>query len=190
MSEPLTGALADRSVRALVGAVVRAVVLADTHLRTDRGPRRGLPDAVEARLDRADLILHAGDILDGGVLDRLAERAPVVAVLGNNDTGLEGRLPETVELVLGGVRVAMVHDSGPTAGRPARLKRRFPESDVVVFGHSHIPVDEPGLGGQLLFNPGSPTQRRRQPWPTFGELVLGHGRVLGHAVIRIGAPGD
>lgn len=180
MSGPLTGGDPDRPVR--------AVVLADTHLRTGAGSRRGLPGAVEARLDQADVILHAGDVLDGGVLDRLAERAPVVAVLGNNDAGLEGRLPETVDLVLGGVRVAMVHDSGPAGGRPARLKERFPECDVVVFGHSHIPVDELGMGGQRLFNPGSPTQRRRQPRPTFGELVLGHGRVLRHEVIRIGPP--
>ena len=167
---------------------VRAVVLADTHLRTATGAGRWLPGPLDERLHRADVILHAGDVVDGGVLDRLEQRAPVVAVLGNNDAGLEDRLPTTVELTLGGVRLGMIHDSGPAAGRPRRLGRRFPGCAVIVFGHSHIPVDEPGVDGQLLFNPGSPTQRRRQPWPSFGELLLGNGRVLDHAVIPLGTP--
>jgi len=99
-------------------------------------------------------------------------------VLGNNDRDLLELLPESRLLELGGVRIAMVHDSGTRAGRPRRLHRRFPDADLVVFGHSHVPVDEVGENGQLLFNPGSPTQRRSQPHRTFGRLRLGGGRVL------------
>jgi hypothetical protein len=151
------------------------VALADTHLRP--GSRRGLPAPAVALLAGADVILHAGDVVAGEVLDELAAFAPLHAVLGNNDTGLEGRLPEVVELDLGGVAVAMVHDSGPSKGRAARLARRFPGAAVVVFGHSHIPVLEPGVAGQLLCNPGSPTQRRRQPHHTVAVLDLDGGEV-------------
>lgn len=184
----LTTAFGETGPDLAAGGPVRAVVLADTHLRTVASGGRWLPDALDERLHDADVVLHAGDVVDEGVLDRLADRAPVVAVLGNNDAGLEGRLAESVELLLGGVRLGMVHDSGPSKGRPARLRRRFPDCAVVVFGHSHIPVDEPGIDGQVLFNPGSPTQRRRQPWPSFGELVLGGGRVLHHAVVPLATP--
>ncbi|HET9076688.1 MAG TPA: metallophosphoesterase family protein [Acidimicrobiales bacterium] len=171
----------------------RVVVLADTHLRAEtagRGPARWLPDDVVERLDGAAAVLHAGDIVDQEVLDRLGRWAPVHAVLGNNDDGLAGRLPVTLELELAGVRIGMIHDSGRAAGRPDRLRRRFPDCLVVVFGHSHIPVDQVGLDGQVLFNPGSPTQRRRQPYPTFGELVLGGGRVLERRILAVGPRRD
>jgi putative phosphoesterase len=151
---------------------MRLVVVADTHIPNGSG--RDLPDSVWRAVARADGVLHAGDVVGGELLDRLAERAPTWAVLGNNDVGLEGRLPETIELDLEGVRVAMVHDSGARAGRETRMARRFPAADVVVFGHSHIPVST-RTDRQLLFNPGSPTQRRRQPRPTYGELVLRDG---------------
>jgi putative phosphoesterase len=105
-------------------------------------------------------------------------------VLGNNDAALTGTLPETVELELEGVRVAMIHDSGARKGRETRLRRRFPSADVVVFGHSHIPWNGEGADGQLLFNPGSPTQRRRQPHCTFGILDFERG-VVGAAVVRV-----
>jgi hypothetical protein len=104
--------------------------------------------------------------------------AETYAVLGNNDHALEGILPQSRYLDLGGVHVAMVHDSGPRKGRTRRLRRRFPDADLVIFGHSHIPVDEVGEEEQLLFNPGSPTQRRSQPHRTFGRLRLGGGQVL------------
>lgn len=152
------------------------VVVSDTHIR--RGGKRRLPDAAYAHLERADLILHAGDIVVGAVLDELRGFAPVTAVLGNNDVELTGLLPETVVEDISGVRVGMVHDSGPSAGRPGRMRRRFPDADVVVFGHSHIPWNGPGLDGQLLFNPGSPTERRSQPHHTLGTLVLAEGRVV------------
>ena len=152
------------------------VVVSDTHIR--RGGTRRLPDAAYAHLDRADVILHAGDILIGEVLDELGGFAPVHAVLGNNDVELGGVLPETESLVIEGVRIAMLHDSGPAQGRAGRMRRRFPDADVVVFGHSHIPWDDAGVDGQLLFNPGSPTERRAQPHHTLGTLDLAAGRVV------------
>ncbi len=148
-----------------------AAVIADTHLSRRR--TGALPEGLTSHLERADLILHAGDLMDIALLDELAAYAPVRAVLGNMDA-LEPRLPETLELDLAGIRVAMIHDSGPKKGRRNRMRRRFPEARVVVFGHSHIPLleDEDGL---LLFNPGSPTDKRRQPDYTFGLLRLDEG---------------
>jgi putative phosphoesterase len=140
---------------------------------------------VWAAVDRADGVLHAGDVTDTELLDHLASRRPLWAVLGNNDRTLTKRLPEVVEETLGGVPVAMVHDSGPRKGREARLSRRFPHARVVVFGHSHEPVDALGVGGQRLFNPGSPTQRRRQPVATYGWLKLDGGRVLEHRIVPV-----
>ena len=163
--------------------MVRAVVLADTHIRS--GGRRRLPASVYALLDGADVILHAGDLVDRSVLDLLTSIAPTYAVLGNNDTSLVGELPETLHLSLGGQRIAMVHDSGPANGRPARLHRRFPDADVVVFGHSHIPVDDEGIDGQRLFNPGSPTERRTQPHRTAGVLDLDDGRLRDHRLVIV-----
>jgi putative phosphoesterase len=159
-------------------------VLSDTHLPPARAA--ALPPSVQAQLDRCDLILHAGDVVCAETLGVLRAHAPVHAVLGNNDHGLERALPDRLELDLGGVAVAMVHDSGPKAGRPARLRRWFPDADLVVFGHSHEPVDELDGDQQLrLFNPGSPTQRRRQPHPSFGLLRLGGGRVLDHRIVVV-----
>jgi putative phosphoesterase len=156
------------------------VVVSDTHIR--RGGKRRLPDAAYRYLERADVILHAGDIVVGEVLDELRGFAPVHAVLGNNDHELVGLLPEALLLELGGVRVGMVHDSGPSSGRAGRVHRRFPDAGVVVFGHSHIPWDQPGLDGQLLFNPGSPTDRRAQPHHTLGTLDLDDGAVVARAI--------
>ena len=149
-----------------------AVVIADTHL-----PRcaSALPEGLLPHLERADLILHAGDLMDPRLFDDLAAYAPVRAVRGNLDPP-EVRLPETVQFEFGGVRTAMIHDSGPKRGRRNRMRRRFPEARVVVFGHSHIPwlEDEEGL---LLLNPGSPTDRRRQPEHTFALLGVQGGEV-------------
>lgn len=164
-------------------------VLADTHLRTLPGGKgRDLPPAAWARVRRASLILHAGDVLDAGFLARLAAYAPVSAVLGNNDVDLGGVLPLTRSLTVEGVEIAMIHDSGPTKGRPARLAKRFPAARLVVFGHSHAPFDGQGDNGQRLFNPGSPTQRRAQPVHTMGELELADGRLVGHRIIPVDGP--
>lgn len=173
---------------------ITALVLADTHLRT--GSPRWLPGSVIAQLRRADVVLHAGDVLDAGVLERLAEEAgveapagrldpPVHAVLGNNDISLTGTLPPRKVVDLAGVSIGLVHDSGRPDGRDARLHRLFPGCQVVVFGHSHEPMAARGIEGQLLFNPGSPTQRRRQPVPTFGLLRLERGVLAGHSILPV-----
>lgn len=155
---------------------MRVVVTADTHLRRE-WPNRRLPRAAEAWLAQADVILHAGDITQAEHLEQLRTHAPVHAVLGNNDRELDGVLPETVELTLAGVRIGMLHDSGPARGRAQRLRQRFPDADLVVFGHSHIPWNETGVDGQRLFNPGSPTERRRMPHRTIGVLDLDDGAI-------------
>lgn len=162
---------------------MRVVVLADTHLRDGQAAR--LTPAALREVAAADVVLHAGDVTEPGHLAELSAVAPTHAVLGNNDLALAGRLPETLELTLAGVRVAMVHDSGPRAGREGRLRRLFPDADVVVFGHSHIPWNAPGLDGQLLFNPGSPTQRRMQPHKTLGVLDLDDGRIVRAEVVVV-----
>ena len=164
--------------------MVHVVVVSDTHIR--RGSTRRLPDRAYAHLEQADLILHAGDIVVSDVLDELGGFAPVHAVLGNNDVELTGLLPETRLFEIDGVRVAMVHDSGPSSGRAGRLRRRFPDAEVVVFGHSHIPWDQEGLDGQLLFNPGSPTERRSQPHQSIGLLQLDGGRGVSHDIVVVG----
>jgi len=162
---------------------VRVVVLADTH-----APRRWrvCPPRVAGRLRGADLILHAGDVCTASVLTELAEYAPVVVVLGNNDEPdvAAWGAAETAELDLDGLRVAMVHDSGPAAGRMVRLRRQFPAADLVVFGHSHIPLDAsaPGL---RIFNPGSPTDRRRQSHGTIGVLEIDSGRLAEASIVPV-----
>ncbi len=156
------------------------MVLSDTHI--GRRSRRRLPDAAYGHLAEADVILHAGDIVVADVLDELRGFAPVHAVLGNNDAELVGSLPETLTLEVEGVRVGMVHDSGAAAGRARRMQRRFPDADVVVFGHSHIPWNDAGVDGQVLFNPGSPTERRRQPNHTLGRIDVDAGEVVSRRI--------
>jgi putative phosphoesterase len=164
--------------------MARLVVVADTHLGP--GPPSRLPRAVYGALEGADGVLHAGDIVSSDLLDELAGWAPTWAVRGNNDVEPALRhLPEERLEVVDDVRIGMVHDSGPRPGRERRLHRRFPDADVVVFGHSHIPWNEPGVDGQLLFNPGSPTQRRRQPHPTIGVLEVSGGRLTTHQILPV-----
>ncbi|HEX8858100.1 MAG TPA: metallophosphoesterase family protein [Actinomycetes bacterium] len=155
---------------------MRVAVLSDTH-----APRfwKRCPPAVARRLEGVDLILHAGDVCRAFVLDELGAFAPVRVVLGNNDTAdvAEWGAPDTLQLDLDGLRVAMIHDAGPAAGRSRRMRRRFPEADLVVFGHSHIPLDSTG-DGLRIFNPGSPTDRRRQPSGTTGLLRIEHGELV------------
>ena len=153
--------------------MTRIVVLADTHVR--RGSARRLPDEAYEHLEHADAIWHAGDVLIRELLDELEGFAPVTAVLGNNDRELFGLLPDRVEEEIDGVSIAMVHDSGPTRGRERRMQRWFPGTDLVIFGHSHTPVDAEGEAGQRLFNPGSPTERRRAPHHTLGIVDVDAG---------------
>ncbi len=162
---------------------MRIAVLADTH-----SPRhwKGCPPAVASALVGVDLILHAGDVCLVETLDELAAYAPVQAVRGNND-GPEiaaWGAPEVLEVELEGLRVAMLHDSGASTGRGRRLRRRFPTADLVVFGHSHIPWDEVHEG-QRAFNPGSPTDRRRQPHATMGELLVEDGVLLSARIFPV-----
>jgi uncharacterized protein len=162
---------------------VRIVVLADTH-----APRRwrACPPRVARELRGADLILHAGDVCTAAVLAELAQYAPVAAVLGNNDgpdVADWGATP-TAALDLDGLRVAMLHDSGPAAGRLTRMRRAFPRAELVVFGHSHIPLDQSG-SGLRIFNPGSPTDRRRQPHGTLGVLRVESGELVEAAIVPV-----
>jgi putative phosphoesterase len=158
---------------------VRALVISDTHLGAGRGDR--LVSLLGDRLRVASAILHAGDITDASVLTELQRFAPVHAELGNNDTGLALPMQRVVEL--GGCRIAMVHDSGAAAGRGPRLRRWFPDADVVVFGHSHLPWNETHVRAedghvQHHLNPGSATQRRRAPRCTVAWLELLGGTVV------------
>lgn len=159
---------------------MRVVALSDTH-----APRRwkSCPPRVAGLLAGADVILHAGDVCVPSVIDELSAYAPVHVVKGNND-GPDLDAPETLELELGGLRVGMIHDSGPAKGRLARMRRRFPEADLVVFGHSHIPLDESEAGFRI-FNPGSPTDRRRQPHGTVGVLRIEGGELVAAEIVPV-----
>lgn len=152
---------------------MRIAVIADTHL--PRGRRR-LSDACLRQLDRADLILHAGDFVAAHVLEELRELAPVAAVHGNQDDAeLRALLPARRVVEIAGRRIGMVHEPGPRAGREARLIALFPDCDVVVYGHTHR-AEAIRYGSIALLNPGSPTERRRAPSRTMATLELVGGR--------------
>lgn len=164
-------------------ATASVLVVSDTHLGAslDR-----LPAEVWALAERADVVLHAGDVTGPELLGALGELGPLHAVLGNNDHGLERTLPEVLELEVAGVAIAMVHDSGAREGRAARMRRRFPDAAMVVFGHSHDPLVERTDDGLFLVNPGSPTQRRRQPVHTVAWLELVGGEVRSAEIVPVG----
>ena len=154
---------------------MRVLVVSDTHVPDFA---KGLPPALRPELERADLILHAGDVTSAELLDELAEHAPIHVAMGNGDgpdVAAWGALEE-VQLDLEGVPTAMVHISGPRSGRERRLRRRFPDARLIVFGHSHIPISAT-FEGVHLFNPGSPTWKRRQPAPTYGLIEIQDARV-------------
>jgi uncharacterized protein len=149
-------------------------LIADTHL--PRGSRR-LPDPCLDALRPADLIVHAGDFSDVSVLGELRRLGPVAAVHGNVDSPeLRRELPESLSLELDEILLGVIHDSGPARGRLERLRARFPNADAVVFGHTHMPVHEERDGFQI-FNPGSPTERRRAPHRSMGEATVRAGRI-------------
>jgi hypothetical protein len=162
---------------------VQVVVLSDTH-----APRRwkSCPPAVATRLRGADLIVHAGDVCTAAVLDELSEYAPVRAVLGNNDGPdvADWGAPPVLELDLAGLPVGVIHDSGARAGRLERLRGWFPAVRLVVFGHSHIPLDEAD-GGLRIFNPGSPTDRRSQSQGTIGVLRIEDGQLVEARIVPV-----
>ena len=164
----------------------RLLLIADTHL-----PRRArdLPARVWAEVDDADLVVHAGDWVDLRLLDELEERSRrLVGVWGNNDHGaLRERLPEFARVEVDGIRLGVVHETGPAKGREERCSAAHPDVDVLVFGHSHIPWDTVAPGGLRLLNPGSPTDRRRQPHCTYLTATADAGRlrdVILHALPR------
>jgi putative phosphoesterase len=156
---------------------VLIAVISDTHM--PRGPRR-IPDACVERMRQADLIIHAGDIATKEVLTDIERIGPpVVAVQGNVDSAeLREELPETRQIEADGAQIAVVHDAGPGTGRLKRMRKRFPHAQAVVFGHSHIPLHEATEDGAFqIFNPGSPTERRRQARHTMGMARATDGEV-------------
>jgi putative phosphoesterase len=165
---------------------VSLVLTADTHV-----PRRArdLPRGLWSAIDAADVVVHAGDWVDIDLLDRLEARSRcLLAVRGNNDHGpFHERLPEVARAEIEGLRFAVVHETGDAKGRELRCAARFPDTDVLVFGHSHIPWDTTAPTGLRLLNPGSPTDRRRQPHGTFVTAVAADGElrdVVFHPVPR------
>ncbi|MFI2644105.1 metallophosphoesterase family protein [Streptomyces sp. NPDC018610] len=155
---------------------MRLLLMSDTHL-----PKRAkeLPERLLAELPHADVVFHAGDWVDTATLDLLESRCRrLIGVHGNNDgPALRARLPEVARAELEGLRFGAVHETGPAQGRETRCAARFPDLDVLVFGHSHIPWDTTAATGLRLLNPGSPTDRRRQPQCTFMTATVADGRL-------------
>jgi putative phosphoesterase len=153
---------------------MRLLLIADTHL-----PKRAkdLPAQVWGEVDTADVVFHAGDWVNIELLDSLQDRAKrLVGCWGNNDgPELRARLPERADVTIEGVRFTVVHETGGSQGRDARMARAFPDTDVLVFGHSHIPWDTTAAAGLRLLNPGSPTDRRRQPFCTYMTATVADG---------------
>ena len=154
----------------------RLLIIADTHVPTRA---RELPARVWDEIDSADVVIHAGDWMDPGLLDSLEDRSKrLIACWGNNDgPELRERLPEVARVTLDGVRLVVTHETGASAGREKRMAKAYPDTDVLVFGHSHIPWDTTaptvsGEGELRLLNPGSPTDRRRQPHCTYMSATI------------------
>ncbi|MER1997767.1 MAG: metallophosphoesterase [Arthrobacter sp.] len=154
----------------------RLLLIADTHL-----PKRAkvLPQQVWHEVDSADLVVHAGDWVSEDLLDQLEERSKkLLGCWGNNDgPELRSRLPEVARTVVEGVRIAVVHETGAAKGRETRMQDAFPDTDLLIFGHSHIPWDTAAPNGLRLLNPGSPTDRRRQPYCTYMIAEIEDGTV-------------
>jgi uncharacterized protein len=163
---------------------MRLLLIADTHV-----PRRArdLPSAVWDEVAAADVVLHAGDWVEASLLDDIESRAQrLIGCWGNNDGDeLRRRLPERADAVLEGVRFTVVHETGASGGRDARMARLYPDTDVLVFGHSHIPWDATAGTGLRLLNPGSPTDRRRQPHCTYMTAVVDDGALTDVTLHRV-----
>ncbi|MFC9324906.1 metallophosphoesterase family protein [Kitasatospora sp. NPDC057015] len=166
---------------------MRILLTSDTHVPARA---RRLPEPLLTAIGAADAVVHAGDWVDVATLDLLEARARrLVAVYGNNDgPDLRERLPLVATVEFGGVRFAVVHETGPSAGRERRCAELFPEVDVLVFGHSHIPWDTTAPGGLRLLNPGSPTDRRRQPFHTYMTVEAVDGQLTDVTLHRLPAP--
>ena len=155
---------------------MRLLLIADTHV-----PKRArdLPAQIWDEIAGADVVMHAGDWVAPELLDAVEARAArLVACWGNNDgPQLRDRLPERADVMLDGLRWTVIHETGAAAGRDNRMSRRYPDTDVLVFGHSHIPWDTTTETGLRLLNPGSPTDRRRQPFCSYMTAVVDDGRL-------------
>jgi uncharacterized protein len=171
-------------VRCRKMVAMRVVLTADTHV-----PKRArdLPAELWTAIERADATIHAGDWVDGALLDALESRARLlIGVYGNNDgPSLRARLPEVADVELDGLKVAVVHETGAATGREARCAARFAGRDLLVFGHSHIPWDTVAPTGLRLLNPGSPTDRRRQPYCTYQTLEIAAGAITAVTLHRL-----
>lgn len=165
---------------------MRLLIISDTHVPVRA---RDMPEQLWSEVDVADVVVHAGDWVEVELLDRLEARSKrLIGVYGNNDgPALRARLPEIARVELGGVRLAVVHETGAAKGREQRCAQAFPDTDVLVFGHSHIPWDTVAESGLRLLNPGSPTDRRRQPEHTYMTARISAGQlseVVLHALPR------
>jgi putative phosphoesterase len=167
-----------------MSAALRLLIVSDTHV-----PKRArvLPGPLLSAVDEADVVIHAGDWVDLATLDLLEARSKrLIGVYGNNDgAGLRERLPEIARAELGGLRFAVVHETGAATGREVRCAHDFPSTDVLVFGHSHIPWDSTAANGLRLLNPGSPTDRRRQPDCTYLTAVVDAGQLTDVELVRL-----
>ncbi|MEV6557488.1 metallophosphoesterase [Nocardia sp. NPDC051756] len=165
---------------------MRLLIISDTHVPVRA---RDMPERLWGEVEVADVVVHAGDWVEVELLDRLEARSKrLIGVYGNNDgPALRARLPEIARVELAGVRLAVVHETGAAKGREQRCARDFPDTDVLVFGHSHIPWDTVAETGLRLLNPGSPTDRRRQPEHTYMTARVSAGQlseVVLHALPR------
>jgi putative phosphoesterase len=161
------------------------LLVSDTHVPNRA---RALPPQVWAAVENADVVFHAGDWVTAKLLDEFEQRSRrLVGVYGNNDgPELRSRLPESTAVTLEGMRFAVIHETGPAKGREERCDEQFPAADVLVFGHSHIPWDTTSPGGLRLLNPGSPTDRRRQPVCTYMTAVADAGKLRDVRLVEVG----
>ena len=163
---------------------MRLLLIADTHV-----PKRArdLPAKVWDEVAHADVVVHAGDWIAPELVDELTARSDwLVGCWGNNDgPEVRARLPERADVTLAGLRLTVVHETGAAGGREARMARLYPDSDVLVFGHSHIPWDTTTTTGLRLLNPGSPTDRRRQPFCTYLTASIDDGQLTDVVLHRL-----
>ncbi len=169
---------------------MKLLLLADTHV-----PKRAreLPLRIWEEVDDADVVIHAGDWVDVSLFEALEARSTrLVACWGNNDgADLRAVMPERADVTLAGVRFTVVHETGTSRGREERMSVIYLDTDVLVFGHSHIPWDTVTTTGLRLLNPGSPTDRRRQPFCTYMTAEVVDGELRNVCLHRLGraAPG-
>lgn len=155
-------------------------VISDTHIPTKCIK---LPEEVFLHFKGVDLILHAGDFIDTSVLDILKEIAPLKAVYGNMDNeAVRKELPRKQIVKIGDIKIGLIHDLGSLSKIKNKIKEEFGNSkiDAVVFGHSHVPLNEIKCG-ILTFNPGSATDTIFNPYKSIGILTI-DGKIEGKII--------